>query len=272
MSYPRRPNHFAHKFCRKLTKVAAANVIGADVCWLLTVIAHQEDSKRYTGPVTYWNHQLMDVTGLKSVDRLTRARTTAVKAGWLHYEKGAKGKIGTYWVLIPQWALTVVDGTSDESDDEDLQSQNTTINPTETRQSTTRNPTKANEKPRTFYPNPFPLPKNPGAGSGFLNVDWWKGFEDSDLADDSKLDVLFGAVVAAGYAHDTPEDRQRFAALVIYVRRQAAKKPFGLFTRIVDGKSKSKFSKRPDWRARATDADHDDARRLLRKLDAEDAA
>lgn len=270
MSYPKRPTHFAHKFCRKLTKVAAANVIGADVCWMLTVIAHQEDSKRYTGPVTYWNHQLMDVTGLKSTDRLVRVRTAAVRAGWLHYEKGGKGKIGTYWVLIPQWALAVADGTSDESDDEDLSSQNATVNPTKTYEKPTRNRTIPDCKPPTFNPSPFPNPKDPGRRSGFSEVNWWKGFEDSDLKNDSKIDVLFGAVVAAGYAHDTPEDRQRFTALVIYIRRQDANKPFGLFTRIVEGRANSKFAKRADWRSRATDADHDASRRLLRNLDADE--
>ncbi len=283
MSYPKRHPHFAHKFCRLLTKSAAALEIGPEVCWLLTVIVHQEDAKRYRGAANYWNHQLMGVVGVSSVGRLDRIREAAVNAGWLHYEPGGKSKIGVYWVKIPTAAEGIEDGASDESPADfstRLQSQNATTNGHTTGRKPSRETGDNREttgretgcKPSTSYPNPFPIPKDPGAGTGFLNVEWWKGFEDSDLKDDSKLDVLFGAVVAAGYAHDTAEDRQRFTALVIYARRQEAKKPFGLFTRIVDGKSKSKFAKRADWRSRATDADHDASRKLLRKLDAEDVS
>jgi hypothetical protein len=107
--------------------------------------------------------------------------------------------------------------------------------------------------------------------SGFRKVHWWKGLSEPDLADDSKIDVLFGAVVAAGYANDTPEDRQRFAALVFSIRRAKAKKPFGLMTSVLEGKVKNDYAPegpgQTDWRNRAKESDHDSARRALKQLD-----
>jgi hypothetical protein len=107
--------------------------------------------------------------------------------------------------------------------------------------------------------------------SGFRKVHWWKGLSEPDLVDDSKIDILFGAVVAAGYANDTPEDRQRFAALVFSIRRSKAKKPFGLLTSILEGKVKNDYAPdgpgQTDWRNRAKESDHDGARRALKQLD-----
>jgi hypothetical protein len=75
--------------------------IGTDGVWLLSIIAHTEDAAHYRSPVKFWNDQLFSVTGLKTWDRLNRARKKAVAAGWLHYEPGGKGKVGKYWVTIP---------------------------------------------------------------------------------------------------------------------------------------------------------------------------
>ncbi len=62
--YPKRPTHFAHKFVRLLTRTCDAMALGQGTAWLLTVIAHTEDAKHYTAPVTFWNDQLINVTGL----------------------------------------------------------------------------------------------------------------------------------------------------------------------------------------------------------------
>jgi hypothetical protein len=99
--YPDRPKYFANHFVRVVAKACLANEIGAEACWLLAVIALTEDAKRYREPVTYFNEQLMPLVGLKNVKALDRVRGKAVKAGWLKYAPGAKGKAGRYWVDIP---------------------------------------------------------------------------------------------------------------------------------------------------------------------------
>jgi len=114
-TYPAREPFFAHRFVRVLTKSAAVQELGTEAAWLLTVVAHQEDAKRYSGPVTYWNEQLMPLCGFASKGRLVRARERAVAAGWLHYEPGAKGQPGRYWCQIPESQQSLTDGPCDES-------------------------------------------------------------------------------------------------------------------------------------------------------------
>lgn len=116
--YPKRPPFFAHRFCRLLTKAAAAQEIGPEACWLLTIIAHQEDAKRYRGPVTFWNEQVMPLCGFGGRSRLVAARVKAVEAGWLHYDGGGKGRPGVYWVLIPAGLEDLADTPCDETPDD----------------------------------------------------------------------------------------------------------------------------------------------------------
>jgi len=115
-TYPKREPFFAHRFVRLLTKTAAAQELGPEVAWLLTVVAHQEDAKRYSGAVTYWNEQLMPLCGFRSKGRLNRARQAAIDASWLHYESGGKNQAGRYWCLIPEAFGELPDGPCDESD------------------------------------------------------------------------------------------------------------------------------------------------------------
>lgn len=112
--YPKREQFFAHRFTRLLTKTAVAQELGPQVCFLLTVIAHQEDAKRYTGAVTFWNEQLMPLVGTAKWRTLDRFRKVAVEAGWLYYENRGKRKPGVYWVLIPAWAEPLTDAAVDE--------------------------------------------------------------------------------------------------------------------------------------------------------------
>lgn len=110
--YPSRNSHFAHQVIRLMTRICAAQEIGTDAAWLVAVIAHTEDAKRYRAPVTFWNEQLQSVFG-GDWKKLDRARRRAVGGGWLHYEPGGKGKVGRYWVTIPPalegFAATAVD-------------------------------------------------------------------------------------------------------------------------------------------------------------------
>lgn len=113
--YPSRQQFFAIKFCRLLTKSAAALEIGPEVCWLLTVIVAQEDAVKYRRPVNFWNDQLGTVCGFRSRKRLVTARSKAINAGWLHYEQGDKRKPGVYWVTVPNGLDIATAGACDES-------------------------------------------------------------------------------------------------------------------------------------------------------------
>ena len=116
-TYPKRPGHFAHKFCRLLAKATVANELGCEGCWLLAVIAHTEDAKGYRSPVLYYNGQLMSFCGFKTEDKLARVRAKLVQAGWLHYAPGRRGAAGRYWVVIPPHELNLwpTDGAALES-------------------------------------------------------------------------------------------------------------------------------------------------------------
>jgi hypothetical protein len=101
MNYPKREPFFAHKFVRLLTKSCAAQDIGLNAFALLCVIAHQEDSARYCGPVRFWNEQLMSTLSL-SPRALRDARDKAVQFGWLVYSREHDRATGRYFVTIPE--------------------------------------------------------------------------------------------------------------------------------------------------------------------------
>lgn len=114
--YPKRSAFFAHNFTRIMTKTCAAQDIGAEAALLCVVIAHLEDTKRYTGPVTFFNEQLYPLLGIATWKRLKRMRDLAVEFGWLHYEEPSRGSRspGVYWATIPPH----LDGISGEFLDE----------------------------------------------------------------------------------------------------------------------------------------------------------
>lgn len=99
--YPKREAFFSHKFVRLVMRFCGAQEIGPEGSWLLTIIAHTEDARRYTGPVTFWNEQLISVMGLNSRKQLDRIRDRCIEAGWLHYERDSKRAVGKYWVKVP---------------------------------------------------------------------------------------------------------------------------------------------------------------------------
>lgn len=101
MDYPKRPQLFALRFTRIVCRSCAAQEISGDGVALLVAVAHVEDSKRYTGAVTFWNDQLLPILGLRSWSALERVRNRCIAAGWLHYEPGGKSRPGRYWVTIP---------------------------------------------------------------------------------------------------------------------------------------------------------------------------
>jgi hypothetical protein len=114
-SYPTRPRYFAHRYCRLLTKTCACQELGHIAFCLCVTVALQEDSKRYKGPVTYFNEQLMPLIGVRKWDALDQARKRAMEHGWLRYESGGRRSPGRYWVTIPDGLEDLDDAPCDES-------------------------------------------------------------------------------------------------------------------------------------------------------------
>lgn len=102
MDYPPRQPYFAQKFIRLMTKTAAAQELGPSACWMLSVIACQEDAKRYTEPAKYYYEQLMPLCGFTSRKQLRAAIEKAESLGWLNYQAGTKGIPGKFFVAIPE--------------------------------------------------------------------------------------------------------------------------------------------------------------------------
>lgn len=94
MNHIKRPTHFAHKFVRLTQKVCLAQEIGQGAVLLLCYVAHTQDAKHYTSPVTFFNEQLIPLLGLSGKRHLIAARNRAVESGWLEYEPGRKGIAG----------------------------------------------------------------------------------------------------------------------------------------------------------------------------------
>jgi hypothetical protein len=112
--YPRRSNHFAHKFTRLLFKACVANELGPEATLLLIAVAHTEDARGYRGPVTFWNAQLMPLIGAKSESAFKRIRDRCAAAGWLAHLPGARGRPAGYWVSVPARFAGWDDGPTDE--------------------------------------------------------------------------------------------------------------------------------------------------------------
>ncbi|WP_417736294.1 hypothetical protein [Rosistilla oblonga] len=175
--YPTRPKFFAQKFIRLMTKSAAAQTIGSEAMLLCCVVACQEDAKRYSDAVTYYNEQLMPLLGFGGRTRLVNARQRAVDGGWLHYEPGGKGSPGRYWVTVPGHLDCLSDGGCDEElpvPKQDGKRAGKKVS----RPKTGRQPG-ANQdgKPAPYQPNPIPNPKTDA--SLFPEVafeEFWKAY------------------------------------------------------------------------------------------------
>jgi hypothetical protein len=115
MDYPSHEPYYAHRFIRLLTKTAAAQELGPAVCWLLAIVAMQEDAKRYTEPAKWYLDQLAPLCGFSSKQSLVTAIDKAKSAGWLDYTPGSKGKPGRFFTTIPTQFCSLEDYPCDES-------------------------------------------------------------------------------------------------------------------------------------------------------------
>ena len=180
-----RPPMFAAKVIRVLTRSAAAQELGPNVCWMLTVILGQEDSPavRYSRPVTYYFEQLMPLCGFRSKKQLRAAITTAVETGWLEYSPGTKARPGRFRVKIPDGLADVEpygcdesapadNGQSDEkcgSDSEpnrDPKAKCGSDSEPEVHRMCTGSAPEVHRKGNPFLPIPIPSPKEEKAASG----------------------------------------------------------------------------------------------------------
>jgi hypothetical protein len=191
--YPKRPPYFAHKFVRRLTKSCAALEIGPEACWLLTVIAFQEDSCRYRRAVMYYDEPLASLVGLGSAKSLSLCRKKAVSAGWLHYEPGRKRVAGRYWVMIPEHA-EVFDDSPIGVDDPEFLGTRAEKPPSKRRAQGGATAEQWEEQPPSnggpFIPNPIPNPNPKGGEARAESAD--PGFDPNpphDPADDVRVEA-----------------------------------------------------------------------------------
>lgn len=111
-----KPAYFAQKYIRTLTKTASAIELGPSACWMLSIIATQEDAKRYTEPAKWYYEQLMPLCGFTSRKQLSRAISRAVEFGWLEYKPGRKGRPCYFTTCIPDRYIELPTGACDESE------------------------------------------------------------------------------------------------------------------------------------------------------------
>lgn len=161
LEYPRdRPKVFAVKVTRQLMKMCAGAQIGALGFALINAIVATEDRAGYRRSVTFYDIQLMMILGVKKQHELAAARSKAVKAGWLQYSHGSKGRPGEYFVTIPESANLDDDGASDEGDIDIVNESQTNPeqkqNESQTQPERIANESQTNLQP--FFPMPSPVP------------------------------------------------------------------------------------------------------------------
>lgn len=219
-----RPPMFAAKAIRVLTRSAAAQELGPNVCWMLTVILGQEDSPavRYSRPVTYYFEQLMPLCGFRSKKQLRAAITTAVETGWLEYTPGAKGRPGRFRVKIPDELAGVEPYGCDESDppangkpdekcgsdsepNRDPKAKCGSDSEPEVHRKCTANAPQVHRKGNPFLPGPSPVPKEEEAASAsdavpdeaLSWITWWNRLQAEGLVH-AKVSVNPSRGVASG--------------------------------------------------------------------------
>ena len=262
--YPTRERFFAHRFCRLLAKTCAAQELGSLTCWLLTVIAHTEDAKRYTGGVTFFNEQLMPLLGIRKWATLAKIRKAAVDAGWLHFQSRGSRKPGVYWVTIPADVADLPDSPVDEtSPPRNGYDRGEAEQGTPPQKGYVRGDDRGDDRGEPPYHNPNPFPNGHG-GNGSVKVGW-KGrrIAPGEFGDPSAIEGRFREAVSKGWIDDTPAARLQFHTLAVYVSRQTQRQdgktirsPGAVFTHAVKAAS---------WKG--SDGDEDTARDNIRQLD-----
>ncbi len=101
MQYEKRPKFWAMRYIRTVLNSLSVCEMGHDSFTLIVTIAMQEDRFGYSKPVNFWNEQLAELCGFRSVKQLQRARDRAISSGWLEYRSGFKSIPAVYRSVIP---------------------------------------------------------------------------------------------------------------------------------------------------------------------------
>jgi hypothetical protein len=96
-------------------KAAVAAEIGRDAFCIIAVVLHTEDAARYSGPVRFFNSQLMETLGFSKWDAFDRARARAIESGWLKYSGDGKRSAGRYFVTIPDGFGDITDAVIEDA-------------------------------------------------------------------------------------------------------------------------------------------------------------
>lgn len=224
LEYPKREPFFAYKFIRLLAKTCAANQIGERGCWLLSMVAITEDTRRYSSPPTFYNCQLTAFMGTPSAQILMRTRQRCIDAGWLHYEAGTKSQAGVYWVTVPPEHELIPDGALGEDLTRAIQNMNSgSVSKMHIDPESKRNPSVIDPElkcaPSYPIPNPNPLPSK-----------WESVFkklrEDCGLR--TAADTLKKAI-AAGHSLEHVD-----SIIDVYLRRRPLWNPGALRFRLIE--------------------------------------
>ncbi len=112
--YPKRPKLFALKFIKWLHDSGTAQEIGPTAVALLTAVVTKEDDILYRRAVMFWNEQLAERCGIKSIHALDAARKRAIDAGLLCYKAGTNHVQGRYFVIWPDSQDAIETGLNQE--------------------------------------------------------------------------------------------------------------------------------------------------------------
>lgn len=229
--YPKRQQHFAHRFVRLLGRACVAQEIGPEACYLLTVVAFTEDAKRYNVAPTFYREQLMPILGANNPRTFHRWRERCVEAGWLHYEPPAKGsrRPGLYWVMIPPGYEDLPDGSFDHTELEQPL-------PEETRQnchakchtnSTTSNASTSSGSGKSTQMNLLGDVNEPAGPEPELMeaIEWWNSMAADKLVSHRVVDPMGKGVQAAWKAFQRDRHRQEWLSDRAAVRSKIEQSP-----------------------------------------------
>lgn len=113
--YPKgRPNFYAYKVIRLMTKTRAVDDIGALGFVMISIVATTEDAIGYRKAVTFWNNSFMQDCGIGSKKTFMKVRDLCVEFGWLKYESTGTRKPNRYFSTIPDDLMDYQDKSTDE--------------------------------------------------------------------------------------------------------------------------------------------------------------
>lgn len=116
-AYPstRKGTNFSQRFLIYAFRCGVIYEHGDAAFNLLALVSLTEGRRWYRGPVRFWRDHLLSILGIDR-NRLSAITKSLVRDGWLHYEKGAKGRAAVYWVLVPGGDDEINDAPLGETD------------------------------------------------------------------------------------------------------------------------------------------------------------